>query len=129
MLRQLGPQGGLDHPARELGQQPARAGDLLRLETLERVLERSRGQQLGQTIGLPPGSTSPIGFFLWLVKGCPLPAHPPIARRVALRAPRLPTGVSDRSIDHPDLTQNIAQTPIVKASTQPIPGTVNSSGT
>src|SRR4051812_49257632 len=42
---QLGTERGLDHPARELGQQPARPGDLLRLEALQRVLERVLGQQ------------------------------------------------------------------------------------
>ena len=50
MLGQLGPQRGLDHAARQLRQQPARAGDLLGLKALQRVLQRVRRQQPGQPV-------------------------------------------------------------------------------
>jgi len=45
VLGQLGAQRGLDHPARQLGHQPPRAGDLIRPEALQRVLQRIVGQQ------------------------------------------------------------------------------------
>ena len=45
VLGQLGAQRRLQHPARELAHQPARPGDLLRPEPLQRVLQRVLGQQ------------------------------------------------------------------------------------
>jgi hypothetical protein len=43
MLGQFGTQRGLDHAARELGQQSARTGDLLRPQALQRALQRVLG--------------------------------------------------------------------------------------
>jgi transposase len=51
----------------------------------------------------------------------------PIAHRVALRAPPLPTGASGRSIGHPDLTQNIGQNRCSTASRSRSRGTVDTS--
>jgi hypothetical protein len=45
MLAQLGAQRGLHHPARELRDQPARTGDLLRRQPRQRLIERVGGQQ------------------------------------------------------------------------------------
>jgi len=50
VLRQLAREGRLDDPAGELGDQPARTGDLLRPEPFQRVLKRVRRQQLRQPI-------------------------------------------------------------------------------
>ena len=77
MARQLGPQRGLDHPARELRQKPARARDLLRLQALERILQRPGGQQLGQTIGLPRGEHLPNRLVLLRGQGVSSPGPPP----------------------------------------------------
>src|SRR3954447_11308026 len=75
---QLGTERGLDHPARELGQEPARPGDLLRLEALQRVLERVLGQQARKPIPSPLNRTlvrrrarriSPSGFHFLVGRG------------------------------------------------------------
>ncbi len=50
MLGQLRPERRLDHPARQLRQNTARSGDLLRLKALQRLLELVRGQQAHETI-------------------------------------------------------------------------------
>ena len=50
MLGQLGAQRGLDHPARELREQPTRTGDLVRIQALERVLQRIARQQAREAI-------------------------------------------------------------------------------
>ena len=50
MLGQLRPQRGLDHPARQLREQPARAGDLLGLKALQRVLQRLGRQQTSEPV-------------------------------------------------------------------------------
>ena len=94
MAGQLGPQSGLDHPAGQLRQQPARARDLLRLEALERLLERPGGQQLGQTIGLPLGEHLTNRLLPLAGQGCPLPARRPD------RSPRRPPGYAapDRDV-------------------------------
>ena len=57
MLAELGPQRGLDHTARQLREQPARAGDLLRRQALQRVLQRVRRQQRRKPIQGSPTST------------------------------------------------------------------------
>jgi hypothetical protein len=44
-MAQLSAQCRLEHPAHELGDQSARTGDLLRRQTLQRVLEGVRRQQ------------------------------------------------------------------------------------
>jgi hypothetical protein len=56
-LGQLGPQRPLDDPARQLRQQTARAGDLLGLKPLQRLLELLARQQTGQAIRLLLGGT------------------------------------------------------------------------
>src|SRR3954454_7831773 len=50
MTGQLGPQRRLDHPARELADQPARAGDPLQLDALERLVERVTRKQLVEAV-------------------------------------------------------------------------------
>src|SRR4051794_17662368 len=50
MTGQLGPQRRLDHPARELADQPARAGDPLQLDALERLVERVTRKQLVEAL-------------------------------------------------------------------------------
>src|SRR3954470_1310054 len=50
MPGQLGPQRRLDHPARELADQPARAGDPLQLDALERLVERVTRKQLVEAL-------------------------------------------------------------------------------
>jgi hypothetical protein len=70
---QLGSQRRLDHPAGKLRQRPARTRDLRRLE----ALERPAGNNSARRSASPSGSTSRIGFLLWVVKACPLPARPP----------------------------------------------------
>jgi hypothetical protein len=113
MAGQLGPQRGLDHPARELRQQPARARDLLRLEPLERVLERLGGQQLGEPVDLPRGKRLPDRLLALRGQGCPLPARPSWSlatspsglhgSRPRRQAAVSVTPTSHRTSDRPDL--------------------------
>jgi hypothetical protein len=64
----------------------ARARDLLRLEALERASSAPAGNNSARRSASPAGSTSRIGFFLWLVKGVlSRPARPG-------RSPRRPPG-------------------------------------
>jgi Transposase IS116/IS110/IS902 family len=76
---QLGSEGGLDHPAGELGQEPAGTSDLLRLKALERALEHLRGQQTRKTINdLIRQLRAPSRIrFLRGHQRCPLPAPTP----------------------------------------------------
>jgi hypothetical protein len=57
VLGELGAQRRLDHAAGELREQAARASDLLRLETFQRLLELLAQQQAGQAIRHLPGRT------------------------------------------------------------------------
>jgi len=50
MLGQLALERRVDHPTRELREQPALAGDLVRVKTLQRVLQCLLGKQLPQAI-------------------------------------------------------------------------------
>ena len=77
VLGQLRPQRGLDHPPGQLGQQAARPGDLLRLEALQRVLQRVLGQQAREPIPSLLNRTlvcrgrdrsPPLDFIFWLDK-------------------------------------------------------------
>jgi len=56
-LGKLGAQRGLDHPAGQLRQQAARAGDLLGLKALQRVLQRPGRQQPGEPVDRRPRRT------------------------------------------------------------------------
>ena len=55
MAGQLGPQRGLDHPARELGQQPTRARHLPRLEALQGLLDDGATSIIFDLRGNPGG--------------------------------------------------------------------------
>jgi hypothetical protein len=107
VISQLGAKGGLDHPARELGEQAARPGDLLRLKTLQGLLKLSFRQQAGEAVndllgralnlpreqGCPPGpqrrarsATSPYG----------LRGYAGTAFKPFVRSPRTTHRTSDR---------------------------------
>ena len=126
VLGQLGAQRGLDHPARELRQQPARAGDLLRAQgpsARPRARRPATGRRAGRqrSAGAPaadslPGGAVAVDSVFCVVIG--------VLSRPARRAPlpASPSGLGDSRtaasgrVGHPDLTQNIGQTPVERVA-------------
>jgi hypothetical protein len=105
MLGQLGAERGLDHPAGQLGHQPARGGHLVGLETLERPLELLLGnsptRRSGDLLRRPAASVLAARSARPGVRG--LRGH----REGVLSGP--PAGTSQ--VGHPDLTQDMGQNP------------------
>ena len=100
MLGQLGAQRRLDHPAGELRHQPAGTGDLVRLESVQRVLQRVVGQQPREPIArlinrtlLHRGTRRLIPFDLGFLAGHGWPFPAPRAESV--------TPTSHRRSDRP----------------------------
>jgi hypothetical protein len=91
MLRQLGPQSRLYHSAGQLRQQAARAGDLLRLQSLEGALEflpaATGPPAIDDNLRRPvAGALGTNGLLVGWVTGLPLPATPAASSPLAPRA-------------------------------------------
>ena len=78
VLGHLGLQRRLDDPAGQLGQQPARAGELLGLKALDGVIQRLLGQQPGEAVddllrrllgSAPPACGRRLDFMVLMVMG------------------------------------------------------------
>ena len=128
VLGQLGAQRGLDHPARQLREQAARAGNLLGLKAVQCVLQLLGGQQSGQPVsellGRPGRTVAGAlgGLGLRVLCSHRGPFRP--RRRVApaarpSRGSRPARPDASGRVGHPDLTQNIGQTPLDESGHPP----------
>jgi hypothetical protein len=115
MVSQLALQRGVDHPTGQLGEQPARTGDLIRIKAPQGVLKLISGQQARQAINELLGHVirhhvDGGGLRCLWGHGGPFKARPPRSAQ----PPRPPGSTSSRTaapgrVRYPDLTQNIGQ--------------------
>ena len=118
MVCQLALQGRLDHPARQLRQQPAGPGDLLSLKALQCVREvvpgnRPARRSTASCDGCSLTRADSGGFFVSMLMGV-------LSRPPRLGTPTSPTGFAvipnrqQRPIGYPDHTQKTGQTPAAR---------------